>query len=183
MTTTILTEGEGIDWPSEFPARPEGPASFSEGERATFLVMGNAGPAWSEMRFGIYNGHQQQRLLGTAREESLETTEMWFRLINLRCAVPVFGNTWRKGSNFWLRQPGWALGFYKRAHRSEVFTISDPFGRPDEGGAALISEQDGERRRIILVDGATADRWLQAKQWEVKEILRDALRLGDPVES
>lgn len=131
------------------------------GRETAVLVNRKGVVRWLPTRYGMMlpNVGGRRELRWNARDDKLDTVELWARLVRQRFAVPVDAYVETAPVETWYVGPeAWMVGFYD----------TEP-----HGGSVAITEAHGDRRVPILVDRTTAMAWLTAKQWSaVPDMLR-----------
>lgn len=133
------------------------------GRETVVLVNRKGVMRWLPTRYGMMlpNVGGRRELRWNARDDKLDTVELWARLVRQRFAVPIDAYVETAPVETWYVGPeAWMVGFYD----------TEP-----HGGSVAITEGHGDKRVPILVDRVTAMAWLTAKQWNaVPDVLRAA---------
>lgn len=129
------------------------------GKEAAVLVKRKGDIRWMATRYGMMlpQAGSGRQLIWNARDDKLDTVELWSRLVRQRFAVPIDAyvesspvETWYTGPNAWM------VGFFD----VEV-----------HGGAVALTEAAGDRRVPILIGQDAAMAWLEAQQWDAVPML------------
>lgn len=136
------------------------------GQQAVVLVRRGGTLQWLASRYGLTfakSGGGRQ-LIWNARDDKLNKVETWTQMIRQRFAVPVDAYVENAPGETWYVGPmAWMVGFYDT---------------DEDGGCVTITEQGvGDERKPILVDGASAMAWLEAKQWNALPGIAAATRI------
>lgn len=135
------------------------------GKEAAMLVNRRGSLRWMSSRYGMLlpQAGKGRQLIWNARDDKLDTIELWARLIRQRFAVPIDAYVETAPAETWYVGPdAWMVGFYNT---------------DDNGGAVTITEAEGDRRVPILIGRDAAMAWLEATQWDAMPSLARADRI------
>lgn len=135
------------------------------GRETVMLTKQRGHLLWSTIRYGMMLSGDlgKKNLFWNARDDKLDVSEAWSRLIRQRCVVPIDAFVENNPKEEWhTGKTAWALGLYDTT---------------PGGGMVLVTEDNGNGgRRPILTDLDGARSWINAKQWDAIEAMRKAAR-------
>lgn len=135
------------------------------GKEAAILVKRRGQMRWMASRYGMLlpQAGSGRQLIWNARDDKLDTVELWARLIRQRFAVPIDAYVETTSDETWYVGPdAWMVGFYDTEAN---------------GGAVAVTEASGDRRVPILIGRDDALAWLEAQQWDALPMLKRVPRI------